>query len=86
LFPTFFSPELRRPPEIIVGMTPTEIQARRASSALAHQCHACRKHWALQVVDHPSGKVILCRYCKAVRASIPASSSGARYSILRATS
>ncbi|HLN75918.1 MAG TPA: hypothetical protein VK204_02660 [Nocardioidaceae bacterium] len=39
------------------------------SHALAHQCHACRRHWALRIVDHPSGRIVLCRYCSAIRAT-----------------
>ncbi len=42
-----------------------------ASHVLAHQCPACHRNWALQVVDHPSGKVVLCRFCATVRATIP---------------
>ena len=37
--------------------------------SLAHQCHACRRHWALQMIEHPSGKVVLCRYCSTIRAT-----------------
>lgn len=40
--------------------------------ALAHQCPACRRHWALTAVEHPSGTVVLCRYCSTVRATAPA--------------
>ena len=35
--------------------------------ALAHQCPACRRHWALRVVAHPSGSVVVCRYCGGAR-------------------
>lgn len=31
--------------------------------ALAHQCPACRRHWALRLVEHPAGNVIVCRFC-----------------------
>jgi hypothetical protein len=39
-----------------------------SSTVLANRCPACKKHWALSIIDHPSGKVVLCRYCSAVRA------------------
>lgn len=47
-------------------------RAKRRKRALAHQCPTCRRHWALQLVEHPSGKVLLCRYCSAVRQLFPA--------------
>ncbi|HEX6874268.1 MAG TPA: hypothetical protein VF165_01295 [Nocardioidaceae bacterium] len=36
---------------------------------LGHQCHACRRHWALRIVDHPAGRIVLCRFCSTVRAT-----------------
>lgn len=44
---------------------PTSRQRRRR--ALAHQCPECRRHWALRLVEHPSGPVLVCRACSAVR-------------------
>ena len=41
---------------------------RARAQALAHSCHACHKPWALRVVEHPSGRVVICRYCSAVKA------------------
>jgi len=52
-------------------MSPHVIRTKRLKRALAHQCPDCRRHWALQLVEHPSGKVVLCRYCGAIRQSIP---------------
>jgi len=48
-------------------------QARRARRlrSLAHQCPECRSLWALTVVVHPSGPVVLCRHCGHVRAQRP---------------
>lgn len=52
---------------------PSEIGGRLPvmppAKALGHQCHACRRPWALQMFDHPAGPVVLCRYCFTVRAS-----------------
>ncbi len=48
---------------------PTLRQQRRR--ALAHQCPACRRHWALRLVEHPAGSVVVCRFCSAVRRSVP---------------
>lgn len=42
-------------------------RARRRNRALAHQCQSCRRLWALHLVEHPAGAVIVCRYCSAVR-------------------
>lgn len=39
-------------------------QRRRA---LAHQCTACHRHWALRLVQRPTGNAVLCRYCGALR-------------------
>jgi hypothetical protein len=55
-------------------MNPAATIAKPASSTLAHQCHACRHHWALRVVPHPAGNVVVCRYCRVVRASVPTAS------------
>ena len=44
----------------------TERRLRRR--ALAHQCPSCRRHWALRLVEHPAGPVVVCRYCGEVRA------------------
>jgi hypothetical protein len=55
-------------------MNPAATLVKPASGALAHQCHACRRHWALRVVPHPAGSVVVCRYCRVVRASVPTSS------------
>ncbi|MGZ4438483.1 MAG: hypothetical protein ACXVWU_04085 [Nocardioides sp.] len=49
-------------------------KAKRRKRALAHQCPTCRRHWALTLVEHPSGKVLLCRYCSTVRQTFPAAS------------
>ncbi|HET8560882.1 MAG TPA: hypothetical protein VFL69_10220 [Marmoricola sp.] len=38
-----------------------------ARGALGHQCPSCRRNWALTLIEHPSGVVVLCRYCSAVR-------------------
>lgn len=54
------------------AMSPAAIRTKRLKRALAHQCPSCRRHWALQLVEHPSGKVVLCRYCRAIRHSVPA--------------
>ena len=48
---------------------PTVRQRRRR--ALAHQCPECRRHWALRLVEHPSGAVIICHHCGAVRRPLP---------------
>jgi len=53
-------------------MSPAAIRTKRLKRALAHQCPTCRRPWALHLVDHPAGKVVLCRYCRAVRKAIPA--------------
>ena len=53
-------------------MSPAAIRTKRLKRALAHQCLNCRRAWALQLVEHPSGRVILCRYCGAIRQSTPA--------------
>ena len=44
---------------------PTARQQRRR--ALAHQCPQCRRHWALRLVEHPAGSVVLCKHCRSVR-------------------
>jgi hypothetical protein len=44
--------------------------------ALAHRCPTCRRDWALRLVEHPAGDVLLCRYCRAVRrVVVPAQAS-----------
>ena len=49
---------------------PTARQQRRR--ALAHQCPECRRHWALRLVEHPAGSVVLCKHCQSVRRVLPA--------------
>lgn len=44
---------------------PTARQQRRR--VLAHQCPECRRHWALRLVEHPAGSVVLCKHCQSVR-------------------
>ena len=39
----------------------------RRRRRVAHQCGACRKHWALQLVEGSAGSVIRCRFCGTVR-------------------
>ncbi|HEY6935408.1 MAG TPA: hypothetical protein VI452_18585 [Marmoricola sp.] len=51
-------------------MRVVSIEPKRAG-ALAHQCPSCRRHWALQLVDHPAGLVAMCRYCFTVRGAVP---------------
>lgn len=49
-------------------MSPAVGTARRQKRrALAHQCPTCRRHWALHVVDHAAGGIVVCRYCSALR-------------------
>ena len=63
---------------------PTARQQRRR--ALAHQCPACRRHWALRLVEHPSGNVIVCRHCGSVRRPVLLpSTAGAPAAGLRST-
>lgn len=52
-------------------MSPVVEVARRKSvrRALAHQCRDCRRHWALELIWHPAGQVVRCRWCAAVHAS-----------------
>jgi hypothetical protein len=66
--------ELSAVPSRMFAMNPAATLIKSAPSALAHQCHACRRHWALRVVPHPAGGVVVCRYCRVVRASVPTSS------------
>ena len=49
----------------------TTARTRRRNRALAHQCRSCRRLWALHLVEHPAGAVIVCRYCSAVRQRVP---------------
>lgn len=48
--------------------TPTE-RSERIRRLRAHQCTTCRTPWALRVVDHPAGRVVLCVHCGTVRSS-----------------
>jgi len=53
-------------------MSPAVFHARQATRrALAHQCRACHRPWALRVIDHPAGKVVVCRFCSTVRGHLP---------------
>lgn len=46
-------------------MTRAVVELRRQRRrVLAQQCSGCRRHWALQLVDHPTGFVVRCRYCE----------------------
>ena len=45
-------------------------RARRRRS-LSHQCPDCHQVWALQVIEHPAGRVVRCRFCLAVREVLP---------------
>lgn len=41
-------------------------ELRRATAGRrtqTQQCRSCRRHAALQVVEHPAGAVVLCRFC-----------------------
>jgi RNase P subunit RPR2 len=51
---------------------------QRRRRALAHQCLTCRRHWALRLVEHPAGNVVLCRHCGAVHRVDLGSSAGDR--------
>jgi hypothetical protein len=46
-----------------------DARRKRLRRTLAHQCSECHRHWALELVDHPAGFVVRCRYCLAVRAA-----------------
>ena len=59
-------------------MSATTYRPKPVTRALAHQCPSCRRNWALRLVEHPAGAVVICRYCSAVRSSIPASTGRAR--------
>lgn len=39
---------------------------------LGRQCPDCRRYWALVIVEHPAGKVLVCRYCSRAHAVDPA--------------
>ena len=52
-------------------MNATTHRTKRRTRALAHQCPTCRRLWALQLVEHPAGAVVVCRHCSAVRSSLP---------------
>ena len=46
--------------------SPWDASAPDRRRVLAHQCAACRRHWALRVVEHPAGTVVRCRFCGAL--------------------
>jgi hypothetical protein len=50
---------------------PVSHARRPRRRALAHQCTSCGQYWAMEVVQHPSGTVVLCRHCGALRSVSP---------------
>lgn len=54
--------------DIMRARNSAQVRRSRRLRSLAHQCPQCRALWALTVVIHPSGPVVLCRECGHVRA------------------
>jgi hypothetical protein len=50
--------------DVPVSLATARRQRRRA---LAHQCAACGRLWALRLVEHPVGSVVVYRHCAVVR-------------------
>jgi hypothetical protein len=47
----------------------TNRRGERRRRARVRQCATCGLPWAMQLIHHPSGIVIVCRHCGAVRRS-----------------
>lgn len=50
-------------------MNTRALRSERLRRLRAHQCTTCQTPWALRVIDHPAGKVVLCVHCGTVRSS-----------------
>ena len=53
-----------------VSVLSEQLRARRRRS-LGRRCAHCHRAGALQVVGHPAGSAVQCRYCAVVREVLP---------------